>query len=171
MLGQRNSQPAARESVAPAATTARGRGALALAVGVLALGWLAVVAGFTLDRSTQQVQALADRYFAAVERKDVATALDTLAVEARPRWRRWVENQTGNHYAPEGVAARAPSLLDRLARPDQAGPTEATITARITLESGEPWPRPGVTVVGLVWEEGQLRFREPPFHPPEGPGD
>jgi len=128
-----------------------------------------VVLGFALDRPTREVQDLAGRYFSAVERKDLEAALETLAPAERARWAGWVDDQTGNHYQVEGLAVRTPPLLARLAGAS-GDPIEATITARITLENGEQWPRPGVTVVRLRREGGRLYFLEPPYRPAEGPG-
>lgn len=136
---------------------------LLLSLGLLVASLGAVWAGVALDRPTRQVQALTLRYFDAVERKDLQAALSTLAPEQRERWSAWVDHQTGNRYRLEGLAARAMPLLERFGD-GGAGPFEAAITARITLESGEAWPRPGVTVTPLVWVNGEPLFLAPPFH-------
>src|SRR4051794_11325704 len=98
---------------------------------LLAIGFLLVVVGTLDDRSTPGVQMLAARYFDAVGRKDLPNALSTLAPSQRERWARWVDYQTGNRYLVEGLALRAQPLLDSLWSGPTAGPTEATITARI----------------------------------------
>lgn len=142
---------------------------LVLVGALLVAGAMAVVLGYLADRSTREVQGLADRYLLAVQRKDLPAALDTIDPEERGRWAAWIDHQTGNRYQVEGLAVRAPSLIARLVGGAGGSPTEVAITARITLESGEPWDRPAVTVVHLVRRDGRLWFREPPFHPPGGP--
>jgi len=157
-------RPTARPLPAPRAAPRRVP-LLAVAV-LLTAGWVAVVAGFALDGSTREVVALGDRYFRAVERKDLAGALATLTPEARQRWAGWVAFQTGNRYQVEALAVRSPTLLASLFGGAGFTPSEASITARITLESGQPWDRPAVTVVPLAIRDGRLLFTEPPFQPP-----
>jgi hypothetical protein len=140
---------------------------LSLTAALLALSVLAIGGGFVADRDTHAVQSLANRYFIAVQGKNLQAAIETLDSRERQRWERWVEHQTGNTYQVEAVAVRNVPLLEQLLR-GHARSEEVSITARITLESGESWLRPAVTVARLEWHDSSPHFLEPPFHPPGG---
>ena len=106
-------------------------------------------------------EAVARRYFAALEAGDAEGALGEVAPSARGMWRPFIQNGLYNQYRIKGIAVRQPSPLDRLLG-SPAVSREATIFLEITLATEDVrWE--AVPRVPLVEEAGRWYLARPPL--------
>lgn len=138
---------------------------LALLLLVFAGALIGMAAVSDLAGRDRAPEAVARRYFAALEAGDAEGALSELAPSGRASWRSFVENGLHNEYRIKGIAVRQPAPLARLwGLP--AAPHEATIFLEITLAAEdvrwEAGPR-----VPLVQEAGRWYLTRPPLAPDE----
>lgn len=136
------------------------------ALGLLAATAAAVAGGAFLERQQREVAPIVRDYFAALQRRDLETALSHLAPEQRARWREFVANQQGNVFRVQDVSVRAASLLERLAQGQSGTATSATIFVSINPGTEDAWR--ATTLVGLERRDERWYLREPPLLPPEG---
>ncbi|MBM2812552.1 MAG: hypothetical protein HW416_3311 [Chloroflexi bacterium] len=138
---------------------------LRASLALLLVSALIVAAGVVADfgRRSDAPEAVARRYFAALESGDGPTALEAIAPEARPSAGSFVAQSLNNEYRVTGVAVRQPSILDRL-RGSPGQPQELTIFIDITeWGTGARWqagPR-----VPLVQIEGRWYLARAPLEP------
>jgi hypothetical protein len=123
-----------------------------------------VVSGAARDYVTRSEgpDAVARRYFSALERGDVEGALREILPQDRPLADAFVRNNAGNRYRITGIAVEQAAVIERLSG---APPDARTITVflNITQADGARWqagPR-----VALVQEGGRWYFGRPPLQP------
>ncbi len=131
-----------------------------------ALASAIVGGGFWRDRESRLggPEAPVVAYSAALERKDLAGALDQLAPEIRQQSASFVRWQLGNSYTILESAVRGTSVLDQLTG-ESGRPTEVVVTLEIQeMESGKaPWRTTQELPVGLV--SGRWYLLKPPLEP------
>jgi hypothetical protein len=132
-----------------------------VALGLLAVGWLALGAGLALEARRGSPEAALRGYLADLEGRRTEAALAALSTDTAQHWRDFVEFQQFNRYQVVSIAVRSPSLLESLAggRPWRA--TEATVVADILEPSGIRWR--GSTVVPVELIDGRWLLKRPPF--------
>lgn len=141
------------------------RAHLGLGIALLLLACAAVVIAVSavsdLAGRDRAPEAVARRYFAALEAGDPDGALSELAPSERAGWRSFVENGLHNQYRIKGIAVRQPAPLARLWG-SPAVPHEATTFLEITL-AGEDVRWEAGPRVPLVQEAGRWYLARPPL--------
>ncbi len=131
-----------------------------LALGLLSLCALAALLGPLWEARRRGPELSIRAYLAAVEREDLAAALETITPSARQALEERVANQLGNRYRVEVVALGSPSLVARaLGASDTTA--WATVLAVVEPRVGEPWK--STSVVELVRQDARWYLLEPPF--------
>ncbi len=134
--------------------------ALRLALGLLAACGFAALVGPLVESRHRQPEVSVRAYLEAVERGNLAGALETIAPEARAESVERVANQLGNRYRVDVVALATPSLLARASgAPDTTART--TILAEVEPRAGERWK--STSVVTLLRLDNRWYLAEPPF--------
>ncbi len=114
--------------------------ALLLALAQVALAAVVVVAGASLDRADRSTgpESPVLAYAIAVEKEDLAGALDQLAPELRESSESFVAWELGNRYTILESVVRAGSLLDRLTGKDASNP-RVVVSMEIHGKGQTPW--------------------------------
>ena len=132
-----------------------------MAFALLALGWLALAAGFVAEARRGSPEAALRGYLADLEGRRTEAALAVLSPETAQGWRDFVEFQQFNQYRVVSIAVRSPSVLESLVGGRPWRPTEATLVADIVEPSGIRWR--GSTVVPVDLVDGRWLLKRPPF--------
>ncbi len=134
--------------------------ALRLALGLLAACAFAALIGPLVEARQRQPELSVRAYLQAVERGDLAGALETIAPTARAESVERVADQLGNSYRVDVVALAAPSLLARArGTPDTTART--SILAVVEPRIGERWK--STSTVDLIRLDNRWYLTEPPF--------
>jgi hypothetical protein len=136
---------------------------LAVALGLLALGWAVLGVGLVADARRGAPEATIRDYLADLEAHRVDAALAALEPDSRNRWREFLEFQQFNRYSVVSIAVRSPSLVEVLTRGVAWRPTQVTLIADILEPSGIRWR--GSTIVRVRLGDGRWLLERPPFAP------
>ena len=133
------------------------------ALGLLALGWVALGVGLVADARRGGPEATLREYLADLEGRRVDEALAALEPDVRDRWRDFLEFQQFNRYGPPNIAVRSPSPIEAFRDGVDWRPNQVTLLADVLEPSGIRWR--GSTLVPVRYADGRWSLARPPFAP------
>jgi hypothetical protein len=137
----------------------------ALAAGLAAVAVTVVAVGAWTDRAGRSAgpEAPLSAYVAAVEGRDLESALEQLVPGVRATAAPFVEWELGNRYVVLESAVRSPSALDRWAG-EGDGDTRVAVILEIHPKAGDVWRATEEIPVARIGDRWYLL--KPPLQPP-----